>query len=178
MNPPTTDPLTVKDENATTPSDIDAPTQPSTTGIPTTPEDSILITSSTTMNETATTTELLGKDIEHTTSSGQTMTTRVVPDKESDASIVIVDSKFTIVAIYLSASSLALFFALAVAMFVLVVVLLCKRKRKAKESESANIELTRVRELTTETMKSKQASNIYTSPTHNHYSSEGKLDLM
>jgi hypothetical protein len=105
------------------------------------------------------------------------MTTGVVPDKENDASIVTVDSMQTII-LYLSASSLALFFALTVAMFVLVVMLRCTCKRKIEESESANIELTRMREFTTETMKSKQASNIYISPTHNHHSSEEKLDLM
>jgi hypothetical protein len=44
--------------------------------------------------------EPLGKDIEHTTSSDRTMTTGVVPDKENDASIVIVDSKLAIIAIY------------------------------------------------------------------------------
>jgi hypothetical protein len=129
------------------------------------------------MNEPTTTTELLHRDIEHTTSSDQTMTTGVVPDKENDASIVIVDSiyKLAIIGIYLSASSLALFFVLAIIIFVLVVVLLCTRKRKAKESESANIELTRVREFTTESVKLKHASNIYTSPTHN---SDEKLDLV
>jgi hypothetical protein len=104
------------------------------------------------------------------------MTTGVVPDKENDPSIiVIVDSKLAIIAIYLS---VALFFALAVAMFVLVVVLLCTRTRKTKVSESVNIELTGMRESMTETEKSKHASNIYISPTHNHYSSEEKADLM
>jgi hypothetical protein len=51
-------------------------------------------------------------------------------------------------------------FALAVAMFVrLLVRLLCTRKKKANESEAANIELTGMREFTTETVKSKHASN-------------------
>jgi hypothetical protein len=172
MNPPATSiaantapPLTMEDENATKPSDVDAPTRPITTmltteGRPTTPEGSSA-TSTAAMNEPTTATEFLGKDFEHATSSDRTMTTGVVPDKENDASIVIVDSKLTIVAIYLSASCLALFIALAIGH---MVVLLCTRKRKAKESESANIELTGMREFTTETMKSKQASNIYTSP--------------
>jgi hypothetical protein len=106
------------------------------------------------MNEKTTTTESLGdhEDIEHTTSSDRTMTTGVVPDKKTDASIVAVDSKLTI---YLSASSLALSFALAIIILVLVVVLLCTRKRKGKESESANIELTGMRESTTEIEKMK-----------------------
>jgi hypothetical protein len=134
------------------------------------PEGSISTTSTATnnMNEPTTTTEFLGNDIEHTTLSDQTMTTGIVPDKENDASIVIVDS------IYFSASSLALSFALAIAMFVLVVVLVCTRKRKAKESESANIELTGMREFTTEASN----SSIYTSPTHGLLSSEEKRDSM
>jgi hypothetical protein len=192
MNPPATSiaantapPLTMGDENATKPSDVDAPIHPITTmltteGRPTTPEGSST-TSTAAMNEPTTAIESLDIDIEHTTLSDQTMTTGVVLDKENDASIVIVDSKLTIVAIYLSASSFALFVALTVAMFVrLLVGLLCTHKRKAKESESANIELTGVREFVTEAMKSKHASNIYTSPTHNYYSSEEKLvnDLM
>jgi hypothetical protein len=97
-----------------------------------------------------------------------------VPDKENDASIVIVDSKLAIIGIYLSGSSLAL----VIAMFVLVVVLHCTHKRKPKESESANIELTGMREFMIEAAKSKHTSNIYISPTHNHHSSEEKLDLM
>ena len=183
-----TSPLpTVEDENATTPSDVNVHTQPTKTTTerrPTTPEGSILTTSATTivtMNEPTTTTELMGKDIEHTTSNDRIITTLVVPDKETDAPNVIVDSKLAIIAIYISASCLALFFALAIAVFVLVVVLLCTHKKKAKKSDSANIELTRMREFTTETMtqKSKYASNIYISPTHNNnYSSEEKLDLM
>jgi cbb3-type cytochrome oxidase subunit 3 len=152
-------------------------TEPPTTTIP---EGSILTTSTINnhMNEPTTTTELLGNDIEHTTSSGQVISIEVLLDKENDASIVIVDSKL---AIYLSASTLALLFVLAIiviAMFVLVVVLLYTRKRKAKESESANIELTGMREIMIEAAKPKHASNIYTSPTHNHHSSEEKLDLM
>jgi hypothetical protein len=189
MNPPATTmaspPLTVEDENATTSSDVDAHTWPTTTmlstkRITTMPEGSTSIIS-TTMDEPITTTESLGKDIEHTTSSGQVITIGVVPDKENDASIVIVDSNLATIGIYTSASSLALFFALAIiviAMIVVMVVLLCRHKRKAKESESANTELTRMREFTSETMKSKHTSNIYTSPTHNHHSSEVKLDLM
>jgi sensor c-di-GMP phosphodiesterase-like protein len=94
----------------------------------------------------------LGKDVEHTTSSDQTMTIEIVPDKENDASIVIVDSKLAIIGVYISATSLALSFALVIAMFVLVVVLLCTCKRKDKESESANVELTGMRESTTETI--------------------------
>jgi membrane protein implicated in regulation of membrane protease activity len=110
--------------------------------------------------------------------SGQVITIEVLLD--NDASIVIVDSKLTI---YLSVSTLAMLFALAIviiAIFVLVVVLLCTRKRKAKESESANIELTGMREFTTEALKSKYASNssIYTSPTHGLHSSEEKRDSM
>ena len=122
------------------------------------------------MNEPTTTTELLGKDIEYTTLSDQTVTTGEVPDKKND---VIVDSKLAIIGIYLSASSLALFIALAIAMFVLVVVLLCIRKRKTKESESENISM---REFTTERIKSTDVSNIYISPTHSHC--EEELDLM
>ena len=101
-----------------------------------------------TMNEPTTTTELLGINIEHTTSSDQTITGEV-PDKNND---VIVDSNL---AISLSASSLALFVALVIiaVLFVLVVVLLCTRKRKVKEPESANIELIRMREATSDTMK-------------------------
>jgi hypothetical protein len=187
MNPPATTtkavntapPLTVEGTNATTPSDVDAHTRPitiTTDRRPTTPEGSI---STTFMNEPTTTTESLRRDIEHTTISDRTiMTTVVVPDKKKDRSIVIVDSKL---AIYLSASSLAISFVLptiTIAIFTLVVVLFCTYKKKAKESDSANIELTGMREFTTETMKAKHASNIYTSPTHNHHSSEEKLDLM
>jgi hypothetical protein len=107
------------------------------------------------MNEPTTSTELLSKDIEYTSSIDPMMITGVVPDKMTD---VIVDFKLTI--LYLSASSLAMSFALPTAIlnFVLVVVLLSTRKRKAKESESANTELTRMREFMTETVKSKQAS--------------------
>jgi hypothetical protein len=106
-----------------------------------------------------------------------TTITGVAPDKENDGSIiVIVDSKLAIIGIYLTGSSLAL----VIALFVLVVVLHCTYKnfKKAKQSESANIELTGMREFTIEAAKSKHASNIYTSPTHNHHSSEEKLDLM
>ena len=174
----TAPPLIVEEDNTTRRSDVNAHTQSTTAttkGRHTTPEGSISTTFTTvTMNEPTTTTELLGKDIEHTTSSDQIMTIGEVPDKKNDVSIVIVDSKW---AIQLSASSLALFFALAIAMFVLVVVLLCTHKRKAKEPESANIELTGMRESMTETVKSKYASNIYISPTHNNYSSEEKLEV-
>lgn len=128
------------------------------------------------MNEPTTTTESLGKNIEHTTSSDRTITTLSgeVPDKNND---VIVDSNL---AISLSASSLALFIALVIiaVLFVLVVVLLCTHKRKAKEFVSANIELTRMREATAESVKSKHTSNIYISPTHSHHSSEERRDLM
>jgi hypothetical protein len=96
----------VEDENATTLNDVDAHTRPTTTSTerrPTTPEDSISTTSTTTMNEP------LGKDIEQTTSGDQTITvTGVVPDKKNDTSIVFVDSKLAIIGIYLSGSSLAL----------------------------------------------------------------------
>ena len=128
------------------------------------------------MNEPTTTTESLGKDIEHTTSSNQT--TGVVTDKKNDAPVVIVDSKLAIIGIYyVSGSSLVLSFALPIAIFVLVMILHCKCKKKAKKSESANIELTGIREAMTETAKLEQASNIYISPTHNHHSSEEKFDL-
>ena len=170
----TSPPRTVEDENATTLSDVDVHTRPTTTTTerrPTTPEGSILIVSATTatMNEPTTTSELLGKDIQHTTSSDQIMTIGEVPDKESQNDVM-VDSKLAITGIYLSGSSLVVSFVLAIAMFVLVV----SRKRKAKESESANI---RMSELTIETIKSTNASNIYCniSPTHSH---EEKLDLM
>ena len=174
------DPLTVKDENATTPSDVDAHTRPTAERASTMPEGSISTTSAstttTTANKPITTTEILGKDIEHTTSSDQI--TGVVTDMKNDEPVVIVDSKLAIIGIYVSGSSLVLSFALPIAIFVLMVVLHYKCKRKAKESESANIELTRMREFTTETVKSKHASNIYISPTHNNNSSsEEKRDL-
>jgi hypothetical protein len=87
------------------------------------------------------------------------MITGVVSDKMTDTSIiiVIVDFKLTV---YLSASSLGMSLALPTAIFVLQwwYCSLATCKRKAKESESANIELIRMREFTTETVKSKHAS--------------------
>ena len=67
-------------------------------------EGSSLTTSATTINDPTSTTESLGKDIDHFTTRDQTET-GVVPDKENDVSIVIVDSKL---AITLSATSLVI----------------------------------------------------------------------
>ena len=151
--------------------DVDAHTRPTTTSterIPTMAEGSNLTsytTTTVTVNEPTTTTESLGKDI-HTTSRDQ-KTIGVVPDGENDKSFVIK------LPIYLSASSVAI--SLASPILLLGVVLFRTRKRKAKVSESASIELTGMRESTTETVKPKHTSNIYMSPIHNHYSSEEKL---
>ena len=96
------------------------------------PEGSFLMTSATNMDEPTSTTESLGKDIDHYTTTDQT-TTGITQNKKSDVSVVVVDSKLSI---YLSAASLAMSVALPVVIctFVLVVVLFCVHKRKAKES--------------------------------------------
>ena len=90
--------------------------------------------------------------------------------------VVIADSKLSIV---LSATALAMVFAFGVVVFVqTLVVMLCAHKRKAVETKSAKIELIKMRELMTETVSPTHTFNTYTSPVHNHYSSEEKVDIM
>ena len=141
--------------------------------VSTMPEGSFLTTSATSVNEPTSTTESVGKDIDHFTTREQTET-GVVPDKEDHISIVIVDSKL---AITLSATNLAMFIVLAVFVFVqchILVVLLCVHKRKSK---SAKVKLTRMKELTTKTTSPMHTFNTYTSPIHDRYCSEEKVDV-
>ena len=139
----------------------------------TTSEGSFLTTSATTMNELTSTTESLGKDIDHFTTRDQTET-GVVSDKENDVSIAIVDSKL---AISLSATSLASFTVLTVVVFAHILVYYA-HKRKAIESKSAKIKLTKMKELTTKTISPTHSFNTYASPVHDRYCSEEKVDMM
>ena len=88
--------------------------------------------------------------------------------------IVTPDSKLNTV---LSAISLAFFLVLAVVVFTLVVVLL-SNKHKAKQSKTARIELTKMGELTMETMNPTHTFNVYSSPVHHRYCSEEEVDIM
>ena len=142
------------------------------------PEGSFLTTSATIMNEPTSSTESLGRDIDQFTTRDQITTTELESDKKSDVYILNADIKLNTV---LSATSLALFLVLSVFMFVVVVaiVLLCLHKRRPEESNSAKIELTKMGELTAkETTSPAHTFNTNTSPVHNHYCSEEKVDIM
>ena len=117
--------------------------------ISTVPVDLLTTTSTTTtINSKPTgTTESLGEDIDHFTTRDQTTTTGLVPDKKNDVSVVIVDSKLTIILI-LSAVSLTVSLVLAVIMFVRVV-LLYARKGKTKELKLAKNEFSEMGEFAT-----------------------------
>ena len=78
----------------------------------------------------------------------------------------------------LSATALAMVLVVAVFVFVLVVVQICAHKRKAIVSNSAQIELTKMEELTMETMGSTQAFNMYSFPIHNCYCNEEKVAVI
>ena len=137
------------------------------------PEGSYLTTSATSMNEPTSTTESLDKDIDHFTTRDQTET-GVVPGKENDVSVVIVDSKL---AITLSVTNLAMFIVLAVVVLVHILVH-CVHKRQTKESKSAKVELTKMKELIAKTTSPMHTLNTYASPVHNRYCSEEKVDMM
>ena len=101
-------------------------------------ESSISITSASAVNKPITTTESLGRDIDHFTTLDETMTVTTKELVENNILVVIVDSKLNTV---LSATALAMVLVVAVVVFVLVVVQICAHKRKAMVSKSAQIEL-------------------------------------
>ena len=167
---------TIEDTNITTTSG-DTRTLPTTVikGIASTmPESSLQTNPATTVNKPTTTTELLGKNIDHSISTDQTATES---DKKGDVYVVIAESDSKVNTV-LSATSLALFLVLAIAMFILVVVLLCAHKRKSKGSKSAKVELKKMSGFTMKTTESIHVSSTYTSPIHTHYCSEEKVDIM
>ena len=105
-----------------------------------------ITTSATTMNKPTSTTESLGKDIDHFTTRDQT---RLVSEKKDVIDVAVVNKDYNLklhLAISLSATFLTLFLILAVAMFVQEG-LFYTCIREAKESKSAEVELTKMEEL-------------------------------
>ena len=176
MSPPVI--VTMENTNMTTSNDTQTSLTTTIKETSTMQDGSLSTASAITMNNPTSTTESLGRDVDHFTTRDQTTaTTELESDKKGDVYVVISesDSKLNTV---LSATALALFLVLSVVVFVLVV-FLCTHNRRAKESKSTKIELIKMEELTEkENISPAHNFNTYVSPVHNRYSSEEKVDIM